>query len=593
MKLSKIIIIALLISGNWSCSKLNNNFNQLLNNPSAASPDAASVDLYLNNLELSMAVTDPNLATGKFYSGYDAVGNIEGVSDFGGQLVRMEALITGNTYLNAFSPGNFDDIWQTAYTNIFKTANTLIPLAEQKQQYEHAGIAKVLKAYAMITMVDLFGDIPYIEANMGVANPNPKQDSGRTVYTAALVLLDSAIVELAIPISVSAAPTNDIYFNANATNWITLAKTIKLKAYVQMRLVDNSVTSKITQLISENDLINSSDQDFVLSFSTHNQSPDSRHPKYINNYGTDAGAQDYIGNYFMYLLDQEKGMVDPRIRYYLYRQCDDITNDPRLPNQTTLQFALPCLFRSYPPNYPPTSNPNIGFTTTPYCIVNKGYWGRDHLNNEGIGPDQLLRTTFGVYPAAGAFDADQNNGVGQSSGRETGAKGNGIFPIWLSSFTYFIEAESALMLNTPGDPMQLMIQGINASFDKVSGFPSSIGYSLPTNDTSVLINAANRQNYIDKVMALYQAAPTTDEKLNVIIKEYYLAAWGNGLEPYNNYRRTGKPENMQPALTPSPGSFNRSLFYPPSYVNYNKYATQKPGTNVKVFWDNNPDNFIQ
>ena len=34
---------------------------------------------------------------------------------------------------------------------------------------------------------------------------------------------------------------------------------------------------------------------------------------------------------------------------------------------------------------------------------------------------------------------------------------------------------------------------------------------------------------------------TTDgDRLNVIMKEYFIALWGNGIESYNNYRRTGK-----------------------------------------------------
>jgi hypothetical protein len=80
--------------------------------------------------------------------------------------------------------------------------------------------------------------------------------------------------------------------------------------------------------------------------------------------------------------------------------------------------------------------------------------------------------------------------------------------------------------------------------------------------------------------------------LNVIETEYYLAAWGNGVETYNNYRRTGCPNNLQPALSPNPGSFIRSFFYASVYANYNKNAVQKTTTNVKVFWDTNPDNFV-
>ncbi|MEO6454953.1 MAG: hypothetical protein ABIN97_12805, partial [Ginsengibacter sp.] len=89
------------------------------------------------------------------------------------------------------------------------------------------------------------------------------------------------------------------------------------------------------------------------------------------------------------------------------------------------------------------------------------------------------------------------------------------------------------------------------------------------------------------------AATTTGDKLNVIMKEWYLASWGNGVEPYNFYRRTGKPDNLQLALNPTPGSFIRSFFYPAVYANLNNTATQKATTGVKVFWDTNPDNFIK
>jgi hypothetical protein len=224
--------------------------------------------------------------------------------------------------------------------------------------------------------------------------------------------------------------------------------------------------------------------------------------------------------------------------------------------------------------------------------VDNGYWGRDHGNSEGIGPDNSLRTTWGVYPAGGAFDANQNTAVGQSSKRVSGAGGNGINPIWLSSFTNFLKAEAALILGTPGDPQVLLLAGVDASLNKVANFPASIGYSIPTADTTLVMTSLTQQKYKGIVQNLYQNASTTDAKLNVIEKEYYLAAWGNGIEPYNNYRRTGKPDNMQPMLGNSPGLFIRTYFYASVYVNYNKNAVQKTVTNIKAFWDTNPDNFV-
>lgn len=557
MKLKTIIFTITLALAVGSCKKFDDNFNSYLSNPNVPSPASANVDLLLNHAQINFSL---------FFSSYDGVGNTTGVADFAAQLTRMEAMTTGPTYLSAWQPQNFNFLWGYAYMEQFKNLNNLFEVATAQKKYIHLGMGKVLKAYTMIALVDCFGDIPYSEANNGLGNTNPKTDNGRAVYDAALKLLDEAIADLSKASAATPAPTNDIFYNGSAAKWRTLAKTLKLKAYVQTRLVDNTVKAKIDALLSENDLIDTPAEDFIYQFSSKNAAPDSRHPKFINNYAF-AGARDYIGNYLMWTMITEKGLTDPRRRYYFYRQTLDITTL----DQLTLQFTLPCYFRASPYD-----------AGVPHCIVDNGYIGRDHGNAEGIGPDNLLRTTFGVYPAGGQFDDSQ----GKARTANDGGKGAGIFPLWLSSFTDFIKAEAALTLSTAGDPKALVESGIRKSFDKVFSFPATIGVTVPANRVP---SAATVDAYVNKVKSLYDNAATNGDKLDVIIKEYYIALWGNGLEAYNNYRRTGKPANMQPALQPAPGDFTRSYFYPSVYVDLNKNATQKPGTLVKVFWDNNPD----
>ena len=559
MKRKEIIAGVCLVLVMGACKKLDNNFDGLLNNPNTPTPTSANVDLYLNHAQLNFS---------SFLTSYDGVGNITGIADFAAQVTRMEQM-AGPTYINAYQAQNFNFLWGYAYMEEFKNLNSLFSIAAQQKKYIHLGIGKVLKAYTMITLVDCFGDIPYSEANLGLGNSNPNTDKGRVVYDSAIALLDGAIADLGKVTGGTAVPLNDLFFNGNATKLKTLAKTLKLKAYVQTRLVDPTAKNKIAALLAENDLIDTEAEDFVFQFSSKNAAPDSRHPKFINNYAGAGGAQDYIGNYFMWTMIVEKGITDPRRRYYFYRQTLDITTL----DQTTLQFTIPCLFRAYPSHYPPG---------TPYCLVDNGYIGRDHGNAEGIGPDNLLRTTFGVYPSGGQFDDSQ----GRAGKATDGAKGAGIFPIWLSSFTDFIKAEAALTLGTAGDPKVLIESGIRKSFSKVFGYPATAGVTVPA---ARVPTAAIQDQYVNKVKTLYDAAAGNDEKLDVVMKEYYIALWGNGIEAYNNYRRTGKPSNMQPALQPSPGDFIRTFFYPSVYVDLNKNATQKPGTLVKAFWDTNPD----
>jgi len=77
------------------------------------------------------------------------------------------------------------------------------------------------------------------------------------------------------------------------------------------------------------------------------------------------------------------------------------------------------------------------------------------------------------------------------------------------------------------------------------------------------------------------------------MKEYYIALFGNGIDANNNYRRTGKPDNMQLTRAASSCSYTRSMLYPSTLVNLNQNASQKSGVDVRVFWDNNPPGFIK
>ena len=560
MKLRKIFINLLITGAFMSCSR--RQLDRLLDNPNTPSPTAANADLYLTQVQLSFA------------------GFFDGASDFGMQLTR-QTVFFGPTYGNGYVPQSYDGLWETAYASIVKNADALIPIAEAQKKYVNVGMTRILKAYTMMTLVDIFGDVPFIEANLGVENTNPKADNGKDVYAAAIALLDAAIADLAKPPG-SYPGSQDLFYGAgNATGakkWVTLAKTLKLRAYVQTRLADAGAKAKIDALLTENDLIDTQAEDFEFKYSTKQANPNSRHPKYNNNYTSTNDANDYMSTWFMWALVQEKGTGnannDPRTRYYFYRQRTNFGEA----NESSMQ----CINSAPPAHYP---------AGTPFCYLISGYWGRDHGDNSGIPPHGNLRTTVGIYPFGGDFDASQ----GTSVSLNRGAQGAGIEPIWLSVFTEFIKAEAALILTTAGDPKTLLESGVRKSFTKVFGFPATASVTItnPALDMNLPANQPRLDGYVSKVLALYDAATTTNEKLDVIMKEYYIALWGNGLDAYNNYRRTGKPTNMQPTRLVGSGEYIRSHLYPSVYINRNQNAVQKSSVGLRVFWDTNPPGFIK
>lgn len=566
MNIKKIIYSLMVLAVLGSCSKIADKLDSNLNNPNTPAPESASSDLYLNVLQLGFA------------------GLFDGFSDYGMQVTR-QIVMYGPTYGTAYQPQSFDGLWDNAYTTVFKHANALIPIANAEKKYVVVGMAKIMKAYTMMTLVDYFGNIPYTDANLGADNVNPTVEQGKDVYAKAIALLDEAIADLAKTPG-SYPGVFDLFYGAtNATGakkWVTLAKTLKLRAYVTTRLVDNTVTAKINALLTENDLIDTQAEDFEFKYSTKQTNPNSRHPRYNGNYSATGSAGDYIGTYMMWALvyDQTKGTFsnnptsdksDPRTRYYLYRQ--------RINSSDVNSASSSCSVAPRPAHYT---------TDMPFCSpipgFGGGFWGRDHGDNSGIPPDGPLRTTWGIYPAGGDFDSGQGTSVSLTRG----GQGAGIQPIWQTAFTQFLKAEAALMLGTTGSARTLLESGIRASFAKVLGFPATIAV---TPNATYVPSTTRQDNYVTAVLTTYDAATTNDARLDVIMKEFYLALWGNGVDAYNNYRRTGKPGNFQLPIVTAPGAFTSSMYYPSVHVNRNLNGTQKSGVDVHVFWDNNPAGF--
>ncbi len=258
----------------------------------------------------------------------------------------------------------------------------------------------------------------------------------------------------------------------------------------------------------------------------------------------------------------ETGIADPRLRYYLYRQRDDAPSGSN----------LPC----------------AGDDIYDYCYVGNKYWGRDHGDDEGIPNDNTRRTTWGVYPGGGAFDNNQFNRT-DSSNTQT-LNGEGINPIFLSSFTHFALAEAGLDLGVGVDSRALLEAGISLSMDKVTDFSGSLTTTDEDDETiDYAATSADISDYIARVLAEYDAASGNDAKLAIVIREWYIASWGNGIEPYNMYRRTGYP-TLQTGVVPV-GVFPRSFRYPESEVNTNPNVDQTTADN-QVFWDTNPAGFI-
>ena len=497
-----------------------------------------------NNLTLSQA--DNNKLLNGIQVNFKDL--FRGATSIGMNLTRMAKVSGGadaTNYDNFVNPGDFytDMMWQSYYEVIY-AAETLRKNTAGKNLYMHDGISQVLEAYTYLTLVDYFGNVPFSEAGNGINNINPKFDKDSDVYAGAIKMLKDAKTNFSK--TALSNPSLDMFYNNDKAKWIKLVNTLLLKAYL-----NTGNATELTALLNENNFIGTG-EDFVYTFGTNASNPDARNPFFINNYA--QAPEDYMATYFMWAVTEEKGsLVDPRRRYYFYRQVADVTASAN-------SSVLPCSTQSMPAHYP---------AGTPFCYLGNGYWGRDMGNNDGIPPDTAFRTVWGVYPFGGRFD----NGSFAAVGVNSGQAGKGYYPIVLSNYVDFMKAEIAQRFGIGGSASD----HLNNAVDKNLRYVKDL---FPQTGTAAMTEA-QITSYKNLVGNLYT---NSTDKLGVIMKEFYLGAYGNGVEAYNMYRRTGYPKMMQPMLQANPGAYPLSLKYPSASVENNANASQKPNNTVKVFW---------
>ena len=566
--LNKISLLFAFIFIGFSCDLTD--LDQL-DNPNAVTAANADVDLYFNEIQVSFA---------SYFNGTQGTGM---------QLARMTAMF-GNNYQSAYSPNGFNWRWNMAYASLFPDIDAMNELATEKKQFFHVGAAKIMKAYVLQSLVDTFGNVPYSEALKGVDNPSPKADDASALYTVVGTLLDEAIAHLNDGSSIG-SPKVDIFYGGSKAKWITLANTMKMR--LALATGDGAgVTAAIGAGV-----IDSHDENFVFQYGSNRSNPNSRHPWYSGAY--ESSSWSYLSNYYMWEMHEEKAVRDPRIRFYFKRQDLDAADEN--------QFTLDCVTNDRPGHYYTYTNAYGKDTEWPYCLASNtthinptnagGYWGRDHGNNDGIPPDGQKRTAPGIYPAGGEYDTgNQSNGKGESHTwykGTTGAGGDGIDPILTSSFVHFMRAEAALTLGTGEDARVHLDSAMSHSMAYVKATAERIGGDIDAPAATTLAGdltnyQRNVDNYKASVLTAYDAVA---DKLNIVVKEYRLALWGNGNEAWNVMRRTGKPMNakgaeLQWTREAGNGDFPRLFPYPSDYVNLNANATQQAMTTT-VFWDKN------
>jgi hypothetical protein len=454
--------------------------------------------------------------------------------------------------------GTYSNSWVNMYSRPLANLQAVLDGASEGEP-GYRGIARLLKAYTFSIMVDLYGDVPYFDA----LNPEvsfPAVDQGEDIYADLMLEIDQAIQELS---NSSENVQGDMIYGGDLNKWVKMGNTLKLKLYAQTRK-ESSINSPqgFTAMLNSG-LIESQSDDFQLKYGSQQTPNQNRHPLHVNHYNQATAY--WMDNWTMANLLNDgtisaitgqpvsyRNVEDPRLRYYVFRQV---------------------------PGNGGGSVVTCAGGGCPIGLIGNGYLGRDAGDPSAFSNEGALIATFGVYPVGGLVDTDAPKTVTAADGT-----GQGIFPMLTSFMVKFLHAEMALTTSVEGDPMELLREGITLSMQKVKNYGSEEMPSIEGSPYEMSEEAI--ANYIADVQDQYMATTSDAEKLNIIMTEYQLALWGNGIEAYTNFRRTGYPNFAETSPVMGNPPYPQRFIIPVSELETNpSLADYSPDPFEPVFWN--------
>ncbi|NML67487.1 SusD/RagB family nutrient-binding outer membrane lipoprotein [Hymenobacter sp. RP-2-7] len=476
-----------------------------------------------------------------------------------------------------YSSSYYAGLWDGTYDNLEDYAQIQTNGSANGYPY-HAAIARIMKVYNFLLLVDEYGDIPYTQALKGLGQTAPTYDKAADIYKDLIVQLTGAIADIKATDATAtstftprAVSSEDIVFGGNMLKWRQFANSLKLRILLRESQTNDAtlntyITQQMTALqasVADNggDFITSD----VVAQPGYAQNTGQQNPLYTRYAFTPSGTGATERSYQIptqFIINQYLNNNDPRVSQ-LYTMGARLVN-----GASAAQYvgARPGESNSPAFNAPteslPTASRFLGANSTAASGgIIKG------LN----APTALMLLSEQLFSKAEAETR------GLLPGGDTQAKADYLDGI-KASFIYFYRAAATTNAT------------INAS--TLSALTTAGAAGISQYNTFVATTNAGGSNASNPLVS-YDAATSNGAlgKQAIIIYQKYLAMNSvASVEAWDDYRRSAQPNLSQVASTqsqsPRADKLPTRLFYPLSEVSTNAANVPAGVTQyTKIFWD--------
>ena len=398
-------------------------------------------------------------------------------------------------------------------------------------------MVRIWKAFAFMTLVDTYGDVPYSEAGKGYLEGinYPKYDKMADIYEDLYNELKTATADLSASNEYVAS---DLFFGggssatpalitAQVDHWKKIGYSLLLRLGMRYSKIDQAKAASIAQEAFAGGVIQSNSDNVVIT-------------QYDATVGNGfSNLQRNINPFFYYLtepfVNQLKSTGDPRLKYIGASYANPSNYTTPRDTTTANQFGFPIGYdQSSVLNYP-------------------GYRG---TKGGGQNYTQLNYDVIASTLAPAVFITNAQTQLLLAEAKFRG---------WITSST---------------TTQQYYEAGVRAAMDDWNLFPGTF---------SPAVSDAEKDNYLLEPAVAYNDA----DALELINTQYWIASIITGTEGFANWRRSGFPA-LQPNMYNNNlnGGFVRRMAYPNAEEaqnpdNYHTAVASMGGDGLtqRVFWD--------
>ena len=180
-------------------------------------------------------------------------GNWMGVAWSGNYLAFNDAYGLESRY--QFSSTFYDDVWDDIYRYSYNFS-IIENYNDGKNWNNHKAASKVLKAFYLQYIVDLYGNAPYSEAFNGTDVLFPKYDDALDIYKNLIQLTDEAVDLINNNADAEDFTLTDITFGGDMAKWEAFANTVKLRLLVRLILKAETDATLLSYVDTEFEKLN-------------------------------------------------------------------------------------------------------------------------------------------------------------------------------------------------------------------------------------------------------------------------------------------------------------------------------------------------